>query len=155
MAAKKEKTCCTCKEKERIFSKDCTRKDGLRPQCKDCHRAIQQISKQINWASKIVRSFRNNDKDMHRPIDSADYIDKQWVQELVRDNPNCHYCNVPLAYGRGIDRKTHPRGLQLDRMDSVLPHLKSNCVQCCKTCNMRGTNKPYKQKIEIVIKIFL
>ena len=155
MSAKKEKSCCTCKQKGRIFSKNRSRKDGLQPSCTDCRQASQQTSHQINWASNIVRYSRKHDKDMHRPIDSADYIDKQWVQELVRDNPNCHYCNVPLAYGRGVNRQTHPRGLQLDRMDSVLGHLKSNCVTCCRTCNVRGTNKPYVQKIEIVIKIFL
>ena len=155
MSAKKEKICCTCKQKDRTFSKNCTKNDGLDNRCKDCHRTYSQTLHQINWASEIVRNSRKHDKDMHRPIDSYDYIDKSWVQELVRDNPNCHYCNVPLAYGRGVNRQTHPRGLQLDRMDSALEHLKSNCVQCCNTCNKRGNNKPYKQKIEIVIKIFL
>ena len=151
MSEKKEKSCCTCKQKDCTFGKRKRNKDGLHHQCKDCRRAQDQI----NWAVVIVQNSRKNDSKYHRPIDSADYIDKPWVQELVRNNPNCHYCNVPLAYGRGIDRKTHPDGLQLDRMDSVLEHLKSNCVQCCNTCNKRGNNKPYKQKIEIVIKIFL
>ena len=155
MSAKNEKICYACKRKERTFNKNRTRKDGLQDSCTDCHRVSQQTSRQINWASEIVHNSRNNDKDMHRPIDSADYIDKPWIQDLVRDNPNCHYCNVPLAYGMGVNRQTHPRGLQLDRMDSVLEHLKSNCVQCCRTCNARGNNKPYVQKIEIVIKIFL
>ena len=155
MSDKKEKICSMCKQDGRSFHKDWTTKDGLRVQCTDCHRACLQKSNQTNWAVRIVIGSINNDKASHRPTDSAEYIDKIWVQELVRNNPNCHYCSVPLAYGRGVNRKTHPRGLQLDRMDSVLPHLKSNCVQCCSNCNRRGKNKPYMQKIEIVIKIFL
>ena len=151
MSDKKEKMCSTCKRKGRTFCKDRTTKDGLDHRCKNC----QRTQKQSNWASEIVQNSRRNDNRMHRPIDSADYIDKPWVRELVRNNPNCHYCNVPLAYGSGVNRKSHPRGLQMDRMDSALEHLKSNCVQCCNTCNKRGKNKPYKQKIEIVIKIFL
>ena len=151
MTAEEEKICSTCKRDGKTFFKRKSNKDGFFEQCKDCHRTSQQI----DWASRIVGNSRKHDKDMHRPTDSADYIDKPWVQDLVRDNPNCHYCNVPLAYGRGVNRQTHPRGLQLDRMDSVLEHLKSNCVTCCRTCNRRGTNKPYMQKIEIVIKIFL
>ena len=148
MSAKKKKVCSICKQEERTFHKNHTKKDGLHEQCTDCRRAHEQL----NWAVKIVRDSRKHDKDMHRPIGDVDYIDKQWIQELMRNNPNCHYCNVPLFYGRGINRSTHPYGLQLDRMDS---HLKSNCVQCCRTCNGRGTNKPYVQNIEIVIKMFL
>ena len=155
MSDKKKRVCSTCKKDDRPFGKRKTNKDGLDNRCKECRRAHGQTSIQINWASEIVRNSRKHDKDMHRPTDSADYIDKPWIQDLVRDNPNCHYCNVPLAYGMGVNRQTHPRGLQLDRMDSVLEHLKANCVQCCRTCNVRGNNKPYKQKIEIVIKIFL
>ena len=150
MSAKK--TCSTCKkQKGCTFKKRRKSKDGLQHNCTDC----QRTHKQSNWASRIVHGSINSDKDMHRPIDGDDYIDKQWVQELVNANPNCHYCDVTLVYGIGINRCTHPDGLQLDRMDSALPHLKSNCVQCCRTCNVRGNNKPYKQKIEIVIKIFL
>ena len=148
MSAKKDKICFTCKQKGRTFHK---RGHGLQHRCKDCQRAYRQIQ----WASQIVHASIKSDKDMHRPIDGDDYVDELWVQQLVHDNPNCHYCNVPLVYGRGVNRKSHPHGLQLDRMDSTLGHLKSNCVQCCKTCNVRGNNKPYKQKIEIVIKIFL
>ena len=40
----KEKKCSICKRKGRNFPKDRTTKDGLYPQCKDCHRAIQQTS---------------------------------------------------------------------------------------------------------------
>ena len=92
---------------------------------------------------------------MRRPIDSADYVDKLWIQNSVRDNPNCHYCEVTLIYGRGVNRKTHPYGLQFDRMDSSLPHIKSNCVQCCNTYSKQFTNKPYMENIVIVIKNFL
>jgi hypothetical protein len=88
--------------------------------------------------------FRDDDAD--RPIDSDDYIDSKWVEELVHNKPNCHYCGVTLKFGIGINRQTQPDGLQLDRMDSSLEHTKSNCVQCCKTCNQRCGTMPYKWK---------
>ena len=125
MSAKK-RVCSTCKQNDRPFGKRKTNKDGLDNMCKDCRRAHGQI----NWASEIVYNSRINDRGMHRPTDSADYNDKLWAQQFVRDNPNSHYCSVPLMYGRGSNRRTHPHGLQLDRMESTLEqeHLKANCV---------------------------
>ena len=143
MSAKKKKICSMCKQGGRTYHKDHTTKDGFSHRCMDC----QQEYVQINWAERIINSSRQGDNRQHRPIDGADYIDKRWVQELVNANPNCHYCDVTLVYGKGVDRSAHPDGLQLDRMDSVLPHLKSNCVQCCKECNNRCQTIPYTWKL--------
>ena len=138
------KTCSSCKISKEIsgFSKQKS-KDGLRPQCKGCIRTYNQV----HWASKIVCSSRGHDIRAARSVLGVDYIDGTWVTELVRESPNCHYCDVPLRYGRGVDRCTNPDGLQLDRMDNTLPHAKSNCVQCCRTCNNRCQNIPYTWKV--------
>ena len=138
------KTCRTCRQPKdnSEFSVDKSKKDKLCRKCKDCQREYDQD----NWADRIVKSSRQHDNNYHRPIDSDDYIDSKWVEELVRNKPNCHYCDVTLKYGVGIDRNTNPDGLQLDRMDSSLEHTKLNCVQCCKTCNQRCKTMPYKWK---------
>ena len=138
------KTCCTCRQpKENSeFHRDKASKDKLWSKCKDC----QQAYKQTSWASRIVSNSKFRDDDADRPIDSDDYIDSKWVEELVHNKPNCHYCGVTLKFGIGINRKTQPDGLQLDRVDSSLEHTKSNCVQCCKTCNQRCGTMPYKWK---------
>ena len=129
------KTCSTRNQPKENgeFHRNKTMRDKLSSRCKDC---VQEYH-QANWADVIVSNSKINDNDYHRPTDSDDYIDSKWVEELVGNNPNCHYCGVPLKFGIGIDRQTNPDGLQLDRMDSLLSHLKSNCVQCCKTCNNR------------------
>ena len=138
------KKCCTCKQHKECaeFNRDRKRKDGFSWQCRVC----TQKHRQTCWASEIVHHSRLHDQDAHRPVDSDDYIDSKWVEELVRNNPNCHYCGVPLKFGIGVDRKANPDGLQLDRMDSALEHIKSNCVQCCDTCNSRCQTMPYKWK---------
>ena len=138
------KTCRTCRQhkEDGEFSGDKSKKDKLGSRCKDCDQEYQQA----NWADRIVRSSKLHDDDADRPIDSDDYIDSKWVEELVGRNPNCHYCDAPLKYGLGINRNTNPDGLQLDRMDSSLEHTKSNCVQCCKTCNHRSGTIAYKWK---------
>ena len=139
------KTCSVCKiAKEMIgFSVDQKSKDGLQHRCKDCDRTYHQV----HWASRIVRASQSHDIRAGRPVHSVDYIDEMWVTELVRESPNCHYCDVPVRYGPNVNRQTNPDGLQLDRKDSALPHTKSNCVQCCQTCNNRCKTLPYKWKI--------
>ena len=133
--------CRRCK-KNKESSDFYRRKGGHHTQCKDCVRERNQI----NWATAIVENSRKNDAKAPRVINDDDYINDQWVKELVQNNPNCHYCDVPLQYGIGINRKTHPDGLQPDRMDSSRPHTKSNCVQCCHTCNKRCQTLPYEWK---------
>ena len=139
------KKCCTCKQHKEYadFNRDQLRKDGFSWQCRVCTQKYRQTC----WASEIVHHSRLHDDAAHRPVDSDDYVDRQWVEELVRNYPNCHYCGVTLKFGIGVDRKANPDGLQLDRMDSPLPHLKSNCVQCCQTCNRRCQTMPYLWKV--------
>ena len=69
------------------------------------------------------------------------------VRRTHSENSHCHYCDVTLKYGTGVNRCIRPYGLQLDRMDSALPQIKSNCVQCCRKCNVRCCTIPYKWKI--------
>ena len=139
------KTCCTCKQHkgDGEFHRSKVNKDGLFYQCKKCKQEYQQR----NWASVIVHRSRYNDHKHHRPTDDDDYIDPQWVADLVRDDPTCHYCKAQLDFGIGVNRCLHPAGLQLDRMDSRVPHLKANCVQCCQTCNKRCQTMPYLWKV--------
>ena len=143
------KTCSTCKQvKEKTeFHKDQSKQDGIDHRCKDCKQAYDQARKQEGWAKRIVSNSRIDDKKANRPTDSIDYIDEQWVEKLVRENANCHYCDVTLKYGIGVNRCTNPDGLQLDRMDSALPHIKSNCIPCCRMCNAHCQTLPYKWKV--------
>ena len=137
------KTCTKCKQVKSEFHKDKSKKDGLDYRCKDCTRAY----KQDIWAKRIIDHSREHDEDANRPTDSIDYIDEKWVEKLIQENSHCHYCDVDLMYGIGVNRQVNPDGLQLDRMDSTLPHIKSNCVPCCRMCNVRCQTLPYKWKV--------
>lgn len=143
--SRKMKTCSVCEQtkEESEFNKDRRNKYGLRSGCKNCEREYDQVK----WAAGIVHNSRGNDNKANRPTNSAEYIDENWVKALIRTKPNCHYCDIPLRFGIGIDRSTNPDGLQLDRMDSALPHNKSNCVQCCQMCNQRCKTLPYQWKV--------
>lgn len=59
------------------------------------------------------------------------------VDEFVElSQNNCHYCDAPPSnkyQGQCGDVFIYNG---LDRIDSALPHLKSNCVPCCKVCNI-------------------
>lgn len=53
---------------------------------------------------------------------------------------NCYYCNSPPSnkfQGQCGDVFIYSG---LDRIDSKLPHLRSNCVPCCKVCNIMKKN---------------
>ena len=53
---------------------------------------------------------------------------------LYTNQSTCHYCGDDIYWAtqkkRGI-----PCGYNLDRKDSSLGYLKSNCVVCCPRCN--------------------
>ncbi len=139
------KTCTRCGMHKDIFefSRNKINLDGRDNQCKRCFSQYIQMS----WPKTIVRASRNNDNRDGRPIDDVDYIDEAFVTNLVTSNPFCHYCKVRLEFGVGIKRNEHPRALQMDRMDSILPHLKRNCVQSCRLCNQRCSKMSYNLKV--------
>lgn len=83
----------------------------------------------------------------------------------------CYYCGVknsnrfnPYLKKDGTtrnDQKVSEKRIQetwwsyngLDRLDSSLPHLKSNCIPCCKRCNRMKSNYTEKDFIEHCEKI--
>ena len=139
------KTCTRCgQHKEEFeFSRNKINFDGYDNQCKLCFSQYIQMS----WPKTIVRASRSNDNRDGRPTDDDNYIDEEFISNLILSNPFCHYCHVALAFGVGVDRSRHPRGLQIDRMDSILSHLKRNCVQSCRLCNQRCSKMPYNLKV--------
>ena len=76
----------------------------------------------------LLKHYRNTDKKHHR--------DNDLTPEFVRDMiyKPCHYCGSMAEVGyNGLDRK-----------DSSLGHLQSNCVPCCPTCNKKKRTKDYE-----------
>lgn len=75
----------------------------------------------------LLAAYRHNDKEKKR--------DNNLTLEFVRDNiyKPCHYCG---GFG-----KNGYNGL--DRMDSSIGHIQSNCVPCCPTCNTKKNDMGY------------
>jgi hypothetical protein len=132
------KTCSKCLETHELakFGRDSNRKDGLYVHCRSCHRARDQVK----WQNRIVSTSRQTDKrrwgqevgDFGEPITVERIADLLVVQQ-----GRCVYCSAAMVYGLGIDRRTHPRAVTIERTDNDVPHVITNCVLACHSCNSR------------------
>ena len=93
------------------------------------------------WYNRIVRDSRHSDKKKRRTnYEEADFIDADRLLELQNEQENkCYYCFEALNW---MERRSSKQGLTVERLDDFLPHIKSNCVLACKSCNSaRFTHK--------------
>lgn len=84
-------------------------------------------------APKTVAGIRNDAK-------KAGYewaLDDLFVFELIKKD--CSYCGAPSLWPRGRNG--------IDRINSEIGYLKSNCVSCCKICNRAKSNQTAEQFI--------
>jgi len=88
------------------------------------------------WMCKIPRDSRKADRLAGRTdYDTRDFIDTPYLLHLQTKQQNeCYYCQTQLCWR---ERRRAKNGLTVERIDSRLPHLKSNCVLCCKSCNSK------------------
>ena len=85
------------------------------------------------WYFRCVRDSMKTDIAANRPFHREDYIStKQLIalQEVQRNR--CYYCNVFMNW---VERRKSKNGLTIERLRTDLPHLKTNCVLACKSCN--------------------
>jgi hypothetical protein len=54
----------------------------------------------------------------------------------------CHYCRAPLTWTAHINKhkKNSSTAYNLDRMDNFKSYSLSNCIPCCRRCNMAKGN---------------
>lgn len=68
----------------------------------------------------------------------------------------CHYCGVP-PYRTSQTKGTHYFGdfvyNGVDRKDSSLGYTKSNCVPCCRTCNLGKCESSYAEFLEYLNRV--
>jgi len=86
------------------------------------------------WFNKIPRDSKRNDRVAGRTeYDQADYINTAFLFHLQTKQQNkCYYCWSELSW---MERRTAKNGLTVERINSTLPHIRSNCVLACKSCN--------------------
>jgi len=154
------KTCINCRENGRRYKlKNKCPHDRQKYQCIDCSGSAiclhkrrksycvecngSQICKhklQIQWCKtcsdpiKIsiqgwIKHSKESDKKYNR-FDPDRFIDRCFLKELVKEFPNCYYCEVKLQYVDNNDTLA-----TIERLNNNIGHIKSNCVFACRKCN--------------------
>lgn len=72
---------------------------------------------------------------------------------------NCHYCNKIPSQVKNKQAKKSPFSKDyiyngIDRKDNNIGYELSNCLPCCKTCNIMKTDMKYEDFIEHISKIY-
>lgn len=82
--------------------------------------------------NEVYRNYKQHAKTRNLVFD----LDMQIFERLT--SLNCHYCNIePYQYGGKHARMYNGVYVYngIDRMDSSIGYIESNCVSCCGTCN--------------------
>lgn len=111
--------------------------------CKDCkgssicehdkHRKVCKICR--DPIDVTIRRMINSSKqeDIKRNRYTPDnYIDRDFLSDLIKNNLNCFWCNCVLQY------MYYKNDLAtIERLDNSIGHIKSNCTLACLSCNTR------------------
>lgn len=128
---------CACGKEVIKPARDLSRKRSLSCGCKHGNR---KYDRQISSAADI---FRTNYKDSDMRVDEF----------VEMSQKNCFYCDSSPS-----NKYTGQCGDEfiyngLDRIDSSLPHIKSNCVPCCRTCNIMKSDLSVSDFLKHIKKI--
>lgn len=139
------KTCSRCKEEKEIcnfyysistkkYVSACKTCESIRKKRKTILKPRVYKIKVSNKSSELLRNYINTDRNRNRICD----LDKDFIKYSL-ENP-CTYCGFPST--------------GLDRINNNLGHTKSNCIPCCKECNIaRNNNFTYEEMIELGLAI--
>ena len=87
------------------------------------------------WYFRCVRDSRSMDLAANRLVNDKDYISTKKLIALQKEQLNrCYYCNIFMNW---IERRKSRNGLTIERLRTDLPHISTNCVLACKSCNSR------------------
>jgi len=95
-----------------------------RQYCKKCSDSVKVTIQ--NW----IQGSKASDKRYNR-YDLDKFIDKCFLKELIKDYPNCYYCNIELQYIYFNNTLA-----TIERLNNSIGHIKSNCVLACRQCNL-------------------
>ena len=118
--------------------------------CLTCRKVKRQHERK-NWGKRKFFNLRDRDRDAGRiTFVPPNYMDHTFLLGLrVSQHNKCHYCTVPMQTANMM----MPDGLTVERLDNNQPHLKSNCVLACHTCNVHrvgdGINHNWLQKRQL------
>ena len=136
MSTSRKCTTCNLSKNVAFFPKN---KPGYEtPWCKSCSKAWRQ---EHRYHETMERSNRNADKRAGRSMDELVYCTSARTREMqVMQKDKCYWCDVTFAYGVGVNRRTNPAAVTVDRLNNDLPHVVENCVLACMSCNKGHRN---------------
>ena len=86
---------------------------------------------------RMIGDSRQRDKKKNI-FDENQFIDKQFVSNLLDLYKNCIYCNLELNFD-----KLNSKLATIERLDNTLGHIKRNCVIACFKCNNSRVGDKY------------
>lgn len=94
-------------------------------QCKLCSDPIKIT------IMNMIKSSKHTDIKKNK-YDANHFIDYPFVEQLVFESKNCHYCKIEMQFIEYQDDMC-----TIERLDNSIGHIKSNCVLACRECNFR------------------
>jgi hypothetical protein len=87
-----------------------------------------------------VESYKLQDKKGKRPFDDKDYVDVAWINQKFQECKKCSCCHVPFEVHL-TSYNVVQSNFVVDRIDSDIAHIKSNCRLLCHNCNCAKGNR--------------
>ncbi len=84
---------------------------------------------------------------------SLDQLQTKFTSAIREDKTIlCHYqaCMAEMEYGEGVDRRSDPDALTLERLDNKIGHTDANTVLACRNCQClhgRGDENHVEEKL--------
>jgi hypothetical protein len=129
------------------YSKNRSRKDGLRYDCRVCYNEKQNKRKKANPFATLLSSVKTRAKKRGWEFD----IDEDYLRSIDRDI--CPYLEIPIHWGGGGGRANKDDYKSIDRVDSAKGYAKGNLIICSLRANKILSNATVEE-MEIITRNF-
>ena len=149
---------CECECGKMVIVRGNALSSGTTKSC-GCHKS--EVTRKFNRETKtkkvhdgfsyVWQSYKKGAKDRGFPFK----LTKEEFRKLTQGE--CYYCGMPPKQQRKVvQAKGKMQGFVyngVDRKDSKKGYVMSNCVSCCKTCNIAKGTKTQKEYLNHIEKI--
>ena len=85
----------------------------------------------------MIHGSIRSDTNHNRLYDLQDYIDEEFLNYVWNEqDQQCYHCNCVMTLEFSTTTRI-PTQISIQRLDNDLPHIKSNCVLSCLSCNVK------------------
>lgn len=119
---------------------------GATKSCGSC-RYIRQYDRGV---ISVYCQYRDKAKKRKIPF----YLGEREFEKLIKKN--CHYCKLE-PYNFIKDKRSNSIKIiysGIDRIDSSKGYIKSNCVPCCKRCNLAKSDLTIEEFKNHIVRIY-